>query len=170
MPFSSEFYKKPKNWIWLIIVFDLFYKALINYVYFPEFINYFNDLACLVLMHSIIMTYRRENKIGAASFQLGIIFVLFFVTLIGYLINLYRPLVYIWGIRILFRFMIFFLACTLYADEKMVEQFFEVLFYVLLLSVPLSTFQYLTGYTLDSRTAFFERKSASIEIELLATK
>lgn len=155
MIFSSEFYKKPKNWVWLILVWDLFYAVLINYLRFPQAINYFNDFACLVLLHSIIMTYRRKGGIGAASLQLKIIVFLFIETIVSYLLNLYRPLTYLWGIRIIFRFMVFFLACTIYIDQKLLKRFFSILFCTMILNVVLTTHQRLAGYTLDSVTGVF---------------
>ena len=155
MPFSREFYKKPKNWIWLILMLNFFYKSLVNYLRLPDSINYFNDLGGLVLFHSIIFTYRRKNGIGAATVQLKIILLLLVETLMGYLINMHNPLTYIWGVRILFRFMLFFVACTLYVDETMLEEFFTLIYYLMICSVILTTFQKATGYSLDSVTGFF---------------
>ena len=101
------------------------------------------------------MTYRSKGVSGEALFQLKIILLLLFETFIGYLLNLYNPLTYIWGVRILLRYMLFFLACTLYTDEKMLNDFFSLLFYVLILNVILTTLQRLSGYGLDSVTGIF---------------
>lgn len=155
MIFDVTFYRKPKNWIWLILIFDLFYKSIINFLHLPDAIVYFNDFACLVILHALIMHYRRFSSLGKASLQLVVVSAIFCETIISYCINIYSPLTYLWGFRILFRFIVFFFGCTVYVNQKMIDSYFKMAYIILLFSVPFATIQRLLGYDLDSVSAFF---------------
>jgi hypothetical protein len=68
----------------------------------------------------------------------------FFTCLIilSFILNIYSPVLLIWGIRSYFRFFIFFIAVVLYLKEEDVEEILNILFIILILNVLISTYQY----------------------------
>lgn len=152
---NRKFYNNPKFWIFFIIVFNCIYKAMINYLKFPELINYFNDVACLILLIFLIQK-NKDGKLFKLTRTAGTsVFLLLIISFISYMLNLYNPMVLVWGIRTLFRFLIFYLACICYCDKKMIDKIMKFLFYLLIVNTILVTFQYNTGYSLDSVTGLF---------------
>lgn len=126
-----KFYEKPIFWIWFLIVFNNIYRSLIGFLHFSNVIVYLSDIACVILGFSLLKN-RKSILFDAKStgFICGFLLV---ETVIGYLLHLYNPLIYIWGLRTFFRYFIFFLACVKYLrtkDVKKILSFFGVLIFI----------------------------------------
>lgn len=155
MHIERKFYENPQFYLMAVIVFNCVYKSLIHYLHLPNAVNYLNDLMCAVLLAGLIGHIRRRDFFEKTRIAGVLVGLLFLETVAGYLLHLYSPLVYLWGLRTLFRFQVFFLAFIYYGDRRLIERICRFLYWILLLSVPLTTIQYLSGYGLDSVTGFF---------------
>ena len=154
MLFNISYFKKPKNWIWIIIVFDLFFKSLITYLHLPSSVTYINDFCCLILLHALIMKYK-SSGFGDEYVQFRIVLFLLIESILGYVNSLFNPFAYFWGIRTLFRFFIVFFATATFVNETMIKKFIKLLYWMIIISIPVSTIQFFLGYEVDSVTAFF---------------
>ena len=63
-------------------------------------------------------------------------------TFISYVINAYSPLLYIWGFRNNFRFIIFGIVCAMYIEREDIETIYTILYYFFLLNIVVVTYQY----------------------------
>lgn len=150
---KRNFYNKPKFYIWAILIWSCFYSAMVHYLHLPAAISYLMDCLCLILLYAVLANVDlTKRSLGSTS---GIIALMLIESVIGYCINIYSPLVFAWGVRTLFRFVLFFVACCCFCDKNMIEKILTFLYVVVLLTVPLVTIQGMQGYNLDSITGFF---------------
>ncbi len=136
------------------VIFLMIYMMIINYTceYFhiTSTIRYLSDIiVSLLLIHDI-------NKLSLISLNkelkpfLKVIILLFVATFLGYIINFYSPMLYLWGIRNLFRFFItFFSTIILFqiSDIKKVNKIINIIFWI---NIVVVFYQYLVlGYWAD---------------------
>lgn len=150
---KRDFYTRPKFYIWTILVWSCFYNALVNYLHLPSVISYLIDFMCLILLYALVRNADFTGRtLGSTS---AIIALMLIESVLSFVINLYNPLVFVWGIRTLFRFVLYFVACCCYSDRNTVERIQTFLYVVVLITVPLVTLQSMQGYDLDAVTGFF---------------
>lgn len=152
---QHKFYKNSVILIYFIIVFNCIYKALITFLHFPDFIVYASDFAWVFLGILLIPREKRSDYINNTNIAVLIIGLLFCETLIGYVINLYNPLIYLWGVRTFFRYFVFFMACICFLNKKNVLGILDFLYYILIVNVAFSAFEHMMGYDLDSVTGLY---------------
>ena len=151
---SLKYFERPEGWIGCILVFNCVYKALINFLRMPAAINYFNDALCMLLLYAVTISYQK-NGIKSAKVPFKIFSILLLETLFGYLLNVYNPLIYIWGLRTLFRYFIFFFACTLFVKRNSIKNTLDFFYKILFVNLIFSTLEYMMGYGLDSVTGLY---------------
>lgn len=151
---STKYFKKPEGWIGCILVFNCVYKALINFLRMPVAINYFNDVLCMLLLYAVTVSYQK-NGIKSAKVPFKVFSILLVETLLGYLLHLYNPLIYFWGLRTLFRYFVFFFACTLFLKRESIQNIFDFFYKILFVNLLFSTLEYIKGYGLDSVTGLY---------------
>lgn len=168
---KRDFYKRPKFYIWAVLVWSCFYSALVNYLHLPSAISYLIDFMCLILLY-VVLTNADLTKRALGSTGTIIAFMLI-EGVLSFAINLYNPLVFVWGIRTLFRFVLYFVACSCYGDKDIVERILSFLYIVVLITVLLVTLQSMQGYDLDAVTGFFslgkEVRGGSAGMNILLT-
>ncbi|WP_394916332.1 hypothetical protein [uncultured Robinsoniella sp.] len=145
---------KIKDLIYLQIVFNCFAKFLITDLGFPNFINYFSDVITIALVICTIKNKREHKKSLGKNIPIIIAGLIFLVGTISYLINFSSPLLYLWGLRNMFRFFVFFYCCVLYLKKvdgyrifSLLEKIFIINFFVCLYEyfVRNMTYDYLGG-------------------------
>ena len=144
---SRTFYNKPSFWIWFIIAFNCVYRALSYLFHIPDVIAYLNDIAWLVLGMMLIKN-KKINWNGNKAVRILLV-LLFAESLVGYFLNLYNPLVFVWGFRTLFRYIIFFLACVQFLSLEDVDKVLRFFHKILFVNAILCVFQYAAGYNWD---------------------
>ncbi|WP_270496563.1 hypothetical protein [Eisenbergiella porci] len=154
MSISIRYFEKPEGWIWCIIVFNCIYKALVNFLNMPSAINYLNDLFCLLLLYAMSISVQKHG-IRNAKIPARIFLVLLIETVLSYMFNLYSPLVYIWGLRTLFRYFVFFFACTLFVKKDTIERILDFLYKILIVNLIFAILEYTMGYGLDAVTGLY---------------
>ena len=154
MSISVRCFEKPEGWIWCIIVFNCIYKVLVNFLNIPSAINYLNDLLCMLLLYVVLISLQKHG-IRSAKIPARIFCFLLIETVLGYMFNLYSPLVYIWGLRTLFRYFVFFFACTLFVKKDTIERVLDFLYKILIVNLVFATLEYMMGYGLDAVTGLY---------------
>lgn len=133
-----------------IIKFVLFYSIVTNFLVLTFGLSsmflYLNDLLIISLI-VLIINYL-GNCTGRATVAIPrpvmfIVAILLVVVLIAYVINLYSPLLFAWGLRNNFRAIVFFFACSIFLEKKDVNLICNVLLALLPLNVLLCTVQYI---------------------------
>ena len=144
---SRTFYNKPSFWIQFIIVFNCMYRTLSYLFHIPDTIGYLNDIAWLILG---LMLIKNKKKNWNDSRAVRILLVLLFAeSVIGYFLNLYNPLIFVWGFRTLFRYIIFFLACVRFLNLEDVDKVLSFFQKILIVNAIFCIFQYVAGYKWD---------------------
>ena len=142
-------FQKIETWILFVIYFNLFYKAFCNFAHFPSSINYINDIACMILAIALLTKSRGKNTHTYVLSQYRIVLFLFLSTIVGYIIHMYQPFIYLWGIRTLFRYYIFFFACCYYIKKESIEKVFRVFEVALVLNAIAVFVEQASGYKMD---------------------
>lgn len=121
----------------------------------PHVFLYAIDILWLLLLGTIaINRFRMQN---AETFKLlGVVFIFFLTTLIGFTLHFSNPLFYLWGFRNNFRFLVFFFACAMFLTERTVEQIFRLLRKLFFLNFIVTLIQFfLLGTSGDSLGGIF---------------
>lgn len=156
---KRDFYDRPRFYIWAVLVWSCFFSAIVNYLHFPTAISYLMDFMCLILLYAVLRNLELTKRtLGSTG---GIIALMLIESVISFCFNIYNPLVFVWGIRTLFRFVLYFVASSCYSDKDTVEKILTFLYIVVLLTVPLVTIQSMQGYGLDATTGFFSLGKAT---------
>lgn len=149
-----NYFEKPEGWIGFILVFNCIYPALVNFLNIPMAINYLNDLLCGLLLLAVFNSLKKGG-IKSAKIPAGIFLALFIETALSYIFNLYSPLIYIWGLRTLFRYFVFFFSCTMFVKKTDIESVFNFLYKILFVNLVFATMEYAMKYKLDSVTGLY---------------
>lgn len=153
MKISRNFYTKPIFWIWLIIVFNCIYRAMIHFLGVPDAIAYLSDFAWIILGVSLLK-HKTPYLYDAKTIR-ALLILLFLETVVGYFLNLYNPLVYLWGFRTFFRYIIFFLACCCYLHTDDIDKFLRFFYGILFINVIACVYEYVMGYGWDSISGLY---------------
>lgn len=142
--------KSMKTLIWLQLYFTAIFGCLRDIVGMPGAITYCLDILLIMMTLYTFFKMRFLGKHSKVYYALlGMIILFFIITIIGFILNGYSFLLYIWGFRITFRFYIFFFLCAIYfeaEDLKKMMAFIKHLFY---LNVIMATIEFLLGFRGD---------------------
>lgn len=109
---------------------------------FLSALKYVSDILIIILFVSIL---RKKNKYEFNSpilRQLKIIlFSLFFLTLLSYFLHHENFFYYLWGLRNLFKYFIFWYACTLFLKKDDFYLFAKISFAALFINTPIMIYQ-----------------------------
>ncbi len=133
-----------------IISFQIYYnciiKLLITRFGLPSVFNYVTDIVIyiltLMLIANLIKFRSLIDVVKKSKLFIGSAFIMFLLGTISALLNKSGFLLYIWGIRNMYRYYIFFIACIVFLKKKDVEKIFKNLFYILVINLLLVTYQY----------------------------
>ena len=134
------------NWIVTMIYFEIIDNLIIKFIVgntvLPSMFNYVSDVVMLAML---IGALRRSGGrvAGIPRSMLAIAGGLWLISLISYALNLYSPLLYLWGLRNNFRFLVFAMLCARYLERKDIDLIFEILFGFFLTNVAVVTWQFL---------------------------
>ncbi len=146
----------PRDLIFIQIVYNCFIKWCIGQFGAPSSMNYVSDLITVILFVQILFHrmngYTPEKKIAATR----IIIIFFIYTVLNWLMHLYSPIYYLWGLRNTFRFYVFFIACTCFLEKEDISKIFNIVFWIFVLNLAMCTYQYFVlGKRLDYIAGFF---------------
>jgi len=151
-----------KHLIFIQIVYNCFIKWLIGELGLPSTLNYVTDVITAALFVEIIFyEIKQTSKVRRTS--IFYIIVIFFVyTLINWLMHLYSPIYYVWGLRNTFRFYVFFVACTMFLEKEDIPKIFNILYVVFIANIFMTSYQY---FVLDKKRDYVAGFFAGSEIQ-----
>lgn len=146
---NSAFMKKL---IYFQIMFVMFMELMISMFKFPSAIRYFTDVMLIIMLIYILHgnIYNIFKKIKLISI-LTIMLLFLLVGTIGSIYNLVSPFLFIWEIRNIFRFFIFFISCICILDEYYVEKIVSLFLNLQYINFILCIIQY---FILDCKQDF----------------
>lgn len=132
---------KLKYLIYIQIIYNCFIKFLIIDMHLPSFLNYITDVITLLLL--ILIYSNRGNKLPKIKIiPLILAGCLFVLNTISFVIDFTSPLLFIWGIRNVYRFFIFFYCCIYLLNIDDIYKIFELLKKILVISLFICLFEY----------------------------
>lgn len=136
---SSPFKINLKKLIYIQIIYNCFIKFFITDFGFPSFFNYVTDAITIVLL--IVLVKSQNYKIKKVPPLLFAI-LLFVVNIISFIMDLSSPILFIWGFRNIYRFFLFFYACSIILDKDDVFKIFEILEKILLVNFVICIYEF----------------------------
>lgn len=125
--------RRQSEWVCMaLIALPFTFGFVIDLLHGPSAFKYVTDLLWVFLLCT--MAYNRFRIFSPEIRKLrSCIVAMLAVSVIGWILNMYSPLYYLWGLRNQFRFFFFFLSCTVFLRKENAEEIldlFDVLFYV----------------------------------------
>ena len=143
-----------------ILKFIILYSIVVSFghslVGIPLTFLYLNDFL-LVVVFIVCGEHILKNQILPIPKALAlVILALLAVTIIGFVVNLYSPLLYLWGVRNNFRGFVYFVACCICLKKKDIYDICNLLLKLLPINVVLCTVQYFAALNSgDARMQMF---------------
>ena len=152
-------WNKPVLVIYIQILFCNVMRYLSQQFHFPDSIKYITDLLTLLLFVQIIIT-RKDNLSRSLKKPFWAVAFFAITALITSTANLiFAPsniVFFFWGIRIYFRFYVFFLACVTFLSTKDIDYIFNILLALLPINTIVSCIQFFVqGYRFDNVGGLF---------------
>lgn len=140
---------KLKYLIYIQIVYNCFIKFLITDMHLPSLLNYVTDVITILLL--ILIYSNRGNKLPKIKIMpLILAGCLFMLNTISFVIDFTSPLLYIWGIRNVYRFFIFFYCCIYLLNVDDIYKIFELLKKILVINLFVCLFEnFIMGIDFD---------------------
>lgn len=128
--------------IWLILIITSFGGLLISTFHVPNFIYYCADLLNILLLFFACRKLKVGRGITSAR-PLIIIFWLFVLnTVIGIIGNGVPAILAVWGVRNVFRYIVFFISCVVLLEVDDILKFDSILQKIYILNAALALIQY----------------------------
>ena len=129
-----------KKLIFLQIIYNCFVKYLIVDLGLPSILNYFTDAVNIVLLY---MTLKKLNySIPRKNLAINIAVLLWLCMTLSFLADMSSFSLYVWSLRNIFRFYVFFFACIYSLDKKDIIVIFEILEKILIVNFIICAYEY----------------------------
>ena len=136
--------------IWLNLIISSLGALVIEAYQMSNLLYYFADGINIVLLCLIIIKSPRLKKIKHLGIFKIILAAYAFITVIGIVGNDVSMLLAVWGMRNIWRFIVYFIACILLLDKEDIDSFFEFLPKVFWINFIVALYQYFVlGYKND---------------------
>jgi len=134
-------YWKPELFVFCCLGSALLSSFLTQVLHFPSAIKYLTDACCAALLVFLIRDLKkdREARKSCLLWFVGLFFLYSFLTFVT---NWQSIFYYLWGVRNLFRFYVFFFACKQYLDEKSISGLIRCLEIVFWINALLAFIEY----------------------------
>lgn len=129
-----------KNLIYLQIIYNCFVKYLIVDLGLPSILNYFTDVITLLLFY---MTLKKlDYKIPRRNLAINISILLLLCMTLSFFADISSFGLYVWSLRNIFRFYVFFFACIYSLDKFDIIKIFEILEKILIVNFVICAYEY----------------------------
>ena len=129
-----------------LIFIQIVYCAIIGWATpqfgLPGIFRYLTDaITAMLFVEMIFYEIKQPGRVRRTPiFYLIVLFFLY--TLLGWLMNLYSGVFYLWGLRNNFRFYVFLIACTIFLEKEDIPKIFNILYIIFIANVIMCTYQY----------------------------
>lgn len=140
--------------IYIELIYNLVIKYLIGNMHLPSALNYVTDLILIWILLEYF--HQKKSKMIVIPKKLSTcIWLFFFASLASYIINIYSPVLLLWGMRNNFRFLVFAMMCVVYLRKDDIERIMSILYGFLFFNVLVVTHQALfTTYSMAAKGDF----------------
>lgn len=132
----------PRRWIYYIIIYNCFIKFFQGYLNAPSFLNYVTDFMLVIILFYFFVTSRNSMRAKVPKVLKIILCIYILITLVSYCINIYNPLLYLWGFRNNVRFIIFAMMCSVYIEKDDINNILNMLFGYFLINIIAVTYEF----------------------------
>ncbi|MEG0408978.1 MAG: hypothetical protein RR623_08905 [Bacilli bacterium] len=141
----------PKYIIWAEILLVCFSNFFIDILQFPTFIKYSMDFLNFLLVLFILIVFFKKKKIKSEIKILGLIILgLLLFSLSSLITKQFNFILVVWSIRNTFRFLIFFLSCTVFLNYNDYEYMIGKINKILVINFFMCLYEFLIlGYSGD---------------------
>lgn len=152
----KSFVINGKKLVCFILYFTIIMETLIAEFNFPSFIRYINDALLILTLFFMKDKMIKKFKSKGINFILICILIYFVISILSSLINYVSPMLIVWGIRNCFRGIIYFIAITIFLDEKDLPKIFDKLLILQLINLVLALYQFFVlNHDMDSVGGIF---------------
>lgn len=129
-----------KNLIYLQIIYNCFAKYLIVDLGLPSLLNYVTDLITLLLF---CVTLKKLNfHIPRRNIAINLSILLLLCMTLSFIVDISSIGLYVWSLRNIFRFYVFFFACIYCLEEQDIIKIFEILEKILIINFAICGYEY----------------------------
>ena len=126
--------------IYFQIIFNLIIKFIVGNTVVPSMFNYISDVVTVWILAEYF--HQTGGKITSIPRNMLIFSgLLMGISILSYLMNFYSPLLYLWGARNNFRFLVFGMMCVAYLEKRDIGQIMDILFCFFLSNILVVTYQ-----------------------------
>lgn len=149
-----------------LIFIQIIYCAFISWATpqfgLPGIFRYLTDaITAMLFVEMVFYEIKQPGRIRRTPiFYLIVLFFLY--TLLGWLMNLYSGVFYLWGLRNNFRFYVFLVACTIFLEKEDIPKILNILYIIFIANVLMCTYQY---FILDKRMDYVAGFCGSTEAQ-----
>lgn len=128
--------------IYLQVTIVLYIRFLTSVLGFPTILKYSTDMITIVLLLLILLSKKSFSVLSKEKISLMIIFIFLLIVSLGALINFVPIHLFLWGIRNIFRFYIFYLACMIFLDKFQVNKIINLVLISFWINLIITIVQY----------------------------
>ena len=144
----------------LLIYCQIFMVCTMRFIYsetpVPSSIRYLTDVITIILFFQTFLQMRKNINKTNLRIPLLLCAVFAVSTIVSFFLSGQSIISYLWGVRVLFRFYVFFFACAIFLRKDDIKRITNMLFWLLPINVLASSFQYFVqGYTFDFNGGLF---------------
>lgn len=125
--------------IYFELLYNLVIKFLIGSLGLTSMLNYVTD-AVLIWILAEFMYQKGEKRIPLSLVICASL--LWVSSILSYALNVYSPLLYLWGFRNNFRFILYAMMCAAYLRKRDIETIMDILYGFFLLNILVVTYQF----------------------------
>lgn len=130
------------RWIYIEIVYNCFIKFIMGFMKLPSILNYVTDLILIIIIIYYFLRKKSNQCRKTPRFLIMLFFTYVLITFISYILNVYSPLLYLWGFRNNMRFIIFSIMCSTFLNKNDIYKIFNILFVFFLLNIIATTYEF----------------------------
>lgn len=135
---------KGKERVVKLIYFELIYNLIIKFIIgnlgLPSLLNYITDFI-LIWILAEYFCQKKYKKLFVPKSLVFCLSIFVLISIISFVLNLYSPMLYLWGFRNNCRFLIFAMMCAVYLKREDIPKIMNILFGFFLLNIVVVTYQ-----------------------------
>lgn len=142
---------KGNNHVVKLIYFEILYNLIIKFIIgnlgLPSMLNYITDFI-LIWILAEYFCQKKYKKLFVPKSLVFCLSIFVLISIISFVLNLYSPMLYLWGFRNNFRFLLFAMMCAVYLKREDIPKIMNILFGFFLLNIVVVTYQaFFTSYS-----------------------
>ena len=147
---------KKKIWIFIQIIFVYMMLWFRDVIGLPSAIVYLTDIIVVLIIILQFRSIKQGIKLSPVKPQLYIVGAIVLCMILGAVVNLANPILFLWGFRNNIRFFVFFFLCVALLSKKDIKRFVSIFKVFFVMNVVMISFQYFVqGYRDDFLGGFF---------------